>query len=214
MKDKRIFGDGADIIAGDEIGEDAFCDLAVLEHIADTAGGAKVVFENIESSVVIPDEIDTCNMDIDVVRDREVYHLPEKVRATVDHFRRNDPIFQNELIVIDVFEKKIEGFQPLFYTGFDEFPFGGSDDPGNDIEGEDLFNPFAAAIDGEGDALAHEEPFGELFLFSKLLDTHLLEKINDPFVLRTNGQGCIHFIPGVGIHMIAVKQFAGVHVTL
>jgi hypothetical protein len=122
-------------------------------------------------------------MDIDVVRNGKPVHFPEEMGAAVDHLAGNDAIFQDELAVIDILEEKIEGFQALADTSFDIAPFGGRDDPGNNVEREDLFDSLAAAVYGKGDALAHEEAFGELFFFAQLFDAHLLEKAYHALVL-------------------------------
>ncbi len=87
-------------------------------------------------------------------------HFAQVVRAGVNQLDRYDAILQNELLVINIFQKKVKGPQSLFYSLFDEIPFRGSDDPGNNIKGKYFFYSLTAGIHGEGDSLAHEQSFG------------------------------------------------------
>src|ERR1700760_56046 len=138
---------------------------------------------------MIPDKIDAGNMNIDIMRHRESMHLPQKMRTAVDHLHRHYSVFQDKLVTIDVFEKKIKGLKPLFDARFDIGPFCCRDDSGDDIKGKYLFDPFAAAINGKGDPLAHKKSLGKLFFFVELLDTHLLQEFDDAFILWAHRKG-------------------------
>jgi hypothetical protein len=144
-------------------------------------------------------------MDINIVWDGEAMHFTQKMRAAINHFGRNDPVLQDELAVVHILEEKVKGFQPLPDAFLNIAPFGGRDDPRDDIEGKDLLDAFPAAVNGKGDTLAHKQALSQLFFFAKLLDAHLLQEIHHTFILLTDSTRGVHFIPGPGIHKVIIQ---------
>src|ERR1700748_2164480 len=106
MEDIGISCHRPDVVARDKVWKDPLGDLPVLQHIAYAAGRAQVVLQDVKSSILIADEVDTRDVDIDIVRDLKAMHLPEKMGAAVDHLDGNDPVFEDELTVVDVFQKE------------------------------------------------------------------------------------------------------------
>src|SRR5882724_8231837 len=214
MQDIRIFRHRPHIVLRYEVRENTFGDLPVLQHITYPAGSAQIIFEDVKSAVVIAYQVDACNMNVDIVGHGQAMDLPQEMRAAIDHLGRDDPILQDELFVVNILEEEVQGLQPLADTLLDIFPFGSGDDPGNDVEGEDLFYAFAAAVNGERNALAHKKLFCQLLFSVQLIDAHLLHKVHHSLVLLPDRKVGVHFVPGVGVYMIAVEQFACLHTYL
>ena len=150
------------MIFREQVGENAVGDTSVLQHIGNPRWCTQVIFQHIVRAVMITDQVDSGDMGIDIKGHIHVHHLPYEIGTGIDQFCRNNPVFNNELLVIDIFQENIQCFQPLFDPFFNMFPLGGFEDTGNDVEGEDFFNAFPAAVNRERDALAHEQFFGQL----------------------------------------------------
>ena len=70
--------------------------------------------------------------------------------------------------MVDIIEKTIQCSNALMKAGFNVTPIGSGDDPGNNVEGEDLFLPGVAAIDSESHAHVQDDPLRRLLALSKL----------------------------------------------
>ena len=94
-------------------------------------------------------------------------HLAAKHLGAVDQLRRDDPLPQNALLVIDVLAEQIERGDALHQPALDQVPFVGGNDPRHQIKREDFLHPARVAVDGESDALVaegeirHPHPAGE-----------------------------------------------------
>ena len=58
--------------------------------------------------------------------------------------------------MIDIIEEGVQGADPLLDPAFEEAPFGGGDDAGDQVERDDPFIGLGRAVDGEGDAKSAE----------------------------------------------------------
>ena len=75
---------------------------------------------------------------------------------------RQDPVFQNALMMINVIDEKVQRSNPLLEAGIDSAPFGGGNNSGKNIEREDLFDSGLFAIDIESDAHLEQRLLGGL----------------------------------------------------
>src|SRR5687767_11029170 len=96
-------------------------------------------------------------MRVNIIRHFNIYHLPEKVRTGIDHFCGHYPIFYYKLLVVNIFQKDVQYFQPLLDAVFNFFPFFSTDDAWNNIKWKYFFNAFTAAINCKRDTLAHKK---------------------------------------------------------
>ena len=123
---------------GQQIGKNAVGDAPVFEHVRHPGGRAQVVFQHIQLAVVVPNQIHARDVRVDIVRHVHVHHLAQKLRAGVHQRRRHDAVFQDELLVVNVFQEDIQRPQPLLDAGLNALPLGVVDDARDDVERENL----------------------------------------------------------------------------
>ncbi len=99
-------------------------------------------------------------MCVNAVRDFESNHFTAKVTTGIDQRSWDLAIFDDELLAVDILQKKIQGHDALAEAGLDAGPFGLRQDAGNQVKGEEAFGAAAVAIDGESDALQEEAEVG------------------------------------------------------
>jgi hypothetical protein len=107
-----------------------FQDFPVGQHVGDAAGDAQIVFEHGEAAIGKADEIGAADADVDSARDVETAHLAAEVAASVDQFFGDDSVRQDSSVVVDVFEKQVQGGDALGETALDLAPFGVGNDAG------------------------------------------------------------------------------------
>ncbi len=150
--------DRAHVVLVEQEWEDLLHDLAILEHVADAGGRASVVLEHQEPAVRVADQVDAGDVDVDVVRDVQPDAVAPVSGGAEDEFGGNDAVLEDQAIVVDVVNKEVERPDTLFEPAFDPVPFGGGDQPGDGVEGDDALDALLAAVDRERDALlAHRQ---------------------------------------------------------
>jgi hypothetical protein len=82
--------------------------------------------------------------------------MPPEVLGAEDQGGWDDVVLQHLLVVVEVVEEEVQGGYPLDQAGLDAAPFGGGDDAGDEVEGEDAFGALGVVVDREGDAAAEE----------------------------------------------------------
>jgi hypothetical protein len=103
-------------------------------------------------SVPVPYQIRTSDMTPNAARHIEPYALRSEGRGGEDNFLGNSLVFKDFLIVVDVIQEQIQRVDALFQAAFDIVPVTGFHNARHDVEREDLFGTFIAAIYGKGDA--------------------------------------------------------------
>src|SRR5258706_15616226 len=78
--------------------------------------------------------------------------------------RRNDAVFQNFLLVINVVQKKIQRRDPLHESAFEKLPFLRRNDARHQIKGEDFLGACRVSINVEGYSLAQKSEINRLAL--------------------------------------------------
>src|SRR6186713_1226522 len=136
------------------------------------------------------------------------YFNPEYVPCIMwtggDQCCRNDLILYNLLFIVDVFQEKIQCFQPLFDPQFNMFPFCAGDDTGNNVERKNTFNTRIVAVYGKSDPLVHEQ-FSRKTVFLlqgrniKLLQRGEYFAVMIPYLLLI-----VHFIPNVSCTVVLI----------
>ena len=150
--------DRADAVGAEQRGKDALHDRAVFQDVADAAGRAAVVFQDVIAAVFVANQVGAADVDVDVVGG-----LSRRTsRGETSWRRRSIPagrsfFFEDALIVVDVLAEKVQGGDALDEAALDDVPFVGGDDARDEVEGENLFDAARVAVDGEGDALVAEK---------------------------------------------------------
>ena len=126
--------------------------VAVFNDIGHTRRGARIVFQNTEYAVAIPDQINAADMDIGPTGYRHAFHLGAVILVPQYQVGRNNAVLYTFLVVINIPDEFIQGFNALRHPAFDIDPFVGPDDTGQHIKGKDAIDHHPVAIDREGDA--------------------------------------------------------------
>ena len=93
----------ADLV--DQVGKRAQHHVPVLDDIAHPGRGAGIVFEDAERALLVANDVGAANVDVGVVRNFDPLHLWPPIGVTEDKIRRDDPILQDVLAVIEVGEQ-------------------------------------------------------------------------------------------------------------
>src|SRR6185503_845460 len=144
-----------------QIGQQPFSDLAVLEHIAYARWRAQIIFEHIKGAVVVADNIDARDVHINVIRNLQLVHLAQKVRTRVNDIYGYNAVLNNKLVVVNVLDEEVERGKPLLDAFLHQIPFLRGNDAGYNIKREYFFNTLAAVINGKCYPLAHEKALGQ-----------------------------------------------------
>ena len=131
---------------GSRSGEEAFSDFPVLQHVAYTRRCAQIILKHIKSTVVIPYQVDTGNMDINIIRNLQLVHFAQEMRARVNDIYRNYAILNNKLVVVNILQEQVQRGKSLLDALLHKGPFAGSDDAGDNIKREYLLYPLAAVV--------------------------------------------------------------------
>ena len=153
----RIILDRRDAVAREQLGKKPQHDLAVLQHVGDAGRRARIVLEHVEAVGVDAHDVDAGNVHVDVVRDLLAVHLRAENRILEDQILGYDSGLEDLPAAIDVLDVGVDRLDPLRQAALQEVPFGGRDDAGNDVEGDEALLRLRVAIDGKGDADAAEE---------------------------------------------------------
>ena len=159
----RIVVDGADRVRGEELGEDAVEERAVLEHVGHAARHPAVVLEDEVAALAVADDVGAHHVREDLPRRDHPAQLalvfpPGQHQLGGDHL-----VAQALLVPVDVEQEQVQRGDALDEAVLDLLPLAGGDDARHEVEGEDALEPLLLAEDGEGDALVHEgEPLQAL----------------------------------------------------
>ena len=151
---------------------------AVFQHVGDAAGGAGIVFQHqVLARAGIAHQIDAGDVDIDVARHSEPHHFAAEMLAGIDQMARNDAVFQNPLLPVDVLQIEVERHHALRESALDHVPFGAGDNARHQVEGEEPLRSAAVAVNREGDALNQVGKIGQFAPLFENLERHVGELI-------------------------------------
>src|SRR5260370_32440673 len=115
--------------------------------------------------------------------------------AAVDQFKVNDAVRQNSCVVINVFEKKVQGGDALGEAVLNFAPFVMRNDPRQQVIGENALCPLVVAVDSKGDSLVQKREVGGLLTLPELLGGKPQQVLEQALVVRPRRtRGREHFI--------------------
>ena len=155
-KQERIVLDRAHRVVGEELGEHAMQQAAVLQHVRHAARAAAIVLEHAVLPPVIANDVGADHVGEDGPGRKDPDQLALVLLAREHELGRDHAVLQALLVVVDVADEEIERGDPLHEPGFELLPLDGRDDPRHEIEREDALDALLLAIDGEGDALVDQ----------------------------------------------------------
>jgi len=149
---RRIVVHRTDVDGAEDLGKGALQDAAVGQDVGHARGTAQVVLQDEKAARGVAHEIRAGNVAPDALGRLEAQTLLEIAGGGLHHRSGHDPVGHDAGLTVHVVDEGIERRDALGEPPFQKFPFGGLDDPGDDVEGKDLFRPVFVAVDGEGDA--------------------------------------------------------------
>ena len=113
------------------------------------------------------------DMDVDVPRHLQPDALAAVSGGAEDQLGRDDPVLEDQPLVIDVVNEKVERPNPLLEPALDAVPLGRRDQPGDRVERDDPLDALLAAVDRERDPLLPHRQVGDLVAALQLLRAEL-----------------------------------------
>ena len=124
----------------------------ILQYVGNPRGDAQVIFENVKLAVSVTNEIRSIDVAPDATgRIKTNARGPESFRG-LDDLERNDLVFDDLLLVVNVVNEEVQGLNALPQPALDPFPILRADQARDEIKWEYLFLSLLFAIDIEGDA--------------------------------------------------------------
>ena len=105
--------DRRDAMAREQFGEKPHHDFAVLQHVGDAGGRARIVFEHVECLGIDAHDVDAGNMHVDIVRHFLPAHLGTERRIAEDQIVRHDAGAQDFARAVDVLDEGVERIDAL-----------------------------------------------------------------------------------------------------
>ncbi len=103
----RVILDRANLVGAEHLREHALHHTAIFQHVAHAAGRAAVVLQDQVLPFLVANQIGPADVDVNVSRNVQVEHLPAEHLGAVDQLRRNHPLAQNTLLMINVLAEKV-----------------------------------------------------------------------------------------------------------
>ena len=155
-----IIVDRRDAVLGEQIRHQPHRHLAVLQHVGDARGRARIVLQHIEIGVVDAHDVDAADMHPHVVRRAVADHLRAIVRVAQNQLRRDDVLLEDAARAVDVLQKHVERGDALDQPLLQLAPLAARQQARHNVERDQAFSGFLVAVDAEGDAHAAEHEFG------------------------------------------------------
>ena len=173
----RIVVHGVDDVFLEQLGKHPLHHFAVLEHVGDAGRHPQIVFEHVEASVGVADQVGAADVGPYPVGRVDAHAFGPELLGFLDVFPRQDAVVEDLLVVVDVVDEAVECIHALLETGGHLIPLPLHDQPGNDVEGPlAVDGPAAfAGVDGESDAHGPDGQFGRGLALGDLLVGKLAE---------------------------------------
>ena len=160
--------DWSDSVLAEQLRKQSHHHLAVFQHVADAAGHAQIVFQDVvlafALSVWSADDVDAADVGVDVAWHIDAHHFRSELGVLENLFSRDQPVLDDFLVVVHVVDKPVQRrdtlHQPFFHAG----PLLGGNDAGDQIKGNQAFAAgpvfILVAIHRKGDADTPKNHFG------------------------------------------------------
>ena len=176
---RRIVIDRQDTGGLEHLGEHAFYDLAVLEHVRHPGGDAQIVLQHVHRAVGAAHQVRAADVRPDALRRVNADALRAKVGRIGQVSAREHVIAHDALLVVDVVDEQIERLRALLQPGFDAPPLVERDHARNDVERPGAIDRSALlVIDRKGDPHAANGCVGGLLARRELFGSERREKFD------------------------------------
>ncbi len=189
-KTAGVIVDRAHVEAFENLREGALHQVAIFENVGDAGGHAQIVFENVNLAVAVAHEVSAGDVTPDAAGRVDADALRAIEDRGFDHFLRDDFVFEDELIVINVIDKFVQDADALFEATLDPGPFARGHDARDEVEGEDALGAGGIAVDVEGDAELEQDAFGGALAAQELAFIERGDGIDEEscFIARDSGR--------------------------
>jgi hypothetical protein len=191
-----------DAVQREQLGKQPHRHLAVLEHVAHTAGHAQVVFQHVVGAAAVgvagAHDVDAGDVRIDAAGHVHAHHLGPELRVLGHLLLRHDAGLDDLLPVVDVVDEAVERMDALAQPGFHLLPFAFGDDARDHVERNQPLGAGAVlvlgAVDGERDADSAEHQLG--LVAPRLHRGRLLgvEPAAVGAVVQAHARGAVHLV--------------------
>ena len=161
---RRIIFDRSNLDLLEQLRKELHHRLAVLQHVGNARGRARIVLQNEEIVLAGTHDVDADDVGVDAGGWSHADHFRQEGIVAGDELLRNAAGAQDLLPVVDVVEKGVQRLDALFYALRQPPPFLAGHDARHDIERYQPFRRFLLSIDGEGDAGLAKDALGILHL--------------------------------------------------
>ena len=184
-------------MAREQFREQPHHDLAVLQHVGDAGGRARIVLEHVERLGVDAHDVDAGDVHVDVVRHALSAHLGTERGIAEHQVVGHDAGAQDLARAVDVLDESVQRLDALGQALFQEPPFGRRHDARDDVERDQALLRVGFAIDREGDADAAEDQFGLAPPVVENVGRHFVEPARQLAIGRAHAAVLsLHFIEG------------------
>jgi hypothetical protein len=127
-------GDGLGVEAFEDFGKNLAEEAAVLERVTGTEREGEVVFEHEPFAFGGAGQVEGAEGDEIALGEGEAAHFAEEGGIAEDDGVGDGAVAEDVLLAVDVADEEVEGARALEDALADEFPLGGGDDAGEDVE--------------------------------------------------------------------------------
>ena len=148
-----------DAVGGEQIRQQPHHHLAVLQHVGDARGRARVVLQHVELVLAGAHDVDAGDVHPDVMGRAAPRHLRAEMRVAEDKVIGHHAGAQDLAGAVNVREEGVDRLHALHEAAFQQPPFALRDDARDDVERDEALGRVLGSIDREGDADAPEQQF-------------------------------------------------------
>ena len=124
--------------------------------------------------------------------------------------RRNNPVFENLLVMVNIMQKKIQRRDPLNQSSLHHLPFLRRNHPRHTIKGKNPLCPLGVVVHREGHSSAHKSHLHRLLLLLVLNPLHPVQPVSHYPVMRPHGPvSREHFVKKTVSRVIVKKHNKG-----
>ena len=181
-------------------------DLAVLQHVGDAGGRARIVLEHVEFIVVDADDVDAGDLHVDVVRHFDSDHLRPECGIAEHEIVGDDAGAQDFARAVDSSMNALSALT-RWVRPFRAAAIRRRHDARDDVEGDEPFLRVGLAVDREGDA----DPAKDQLCLAPPIVEHVGRHLGEPTRQLAIGRAhaavvALHFVEG-GRHPSPQQRF-------
>ena len=183
--------------------------MAVLHHISDAGGRARVILQHHEAAGLVAHDIGAADMHVGAERHVEIDHGGTIGGIAQDQFPRHHAVCQENLPpVVDVVQEHVQRAHALDDAGLDLLPLGRREHAGDQVERQDAVDRGGVRIDGEGDAAFEQVALGVHGTAAQGFDRELRQPGAQQVEAGVRRLAAAHRLTEEAVRVVALEQTA------